>query len=73
MGLFGTRKKKAPVAVVTPVEPVVIVPMELMDKMFDRSAGRFCEVCNVHGSHHTDKHNDFARAVLSSITPVLHG
>lgn len=25
----------------------------------DRSAGRWCDVCQQHGSHHTDKHDEF--------------
>jgi hypothetical protein len=25
----------------------------------DRSAGRWCAVCNEHGSHHTERHDDF--------------
>lgn len=24
----------------------------------DRSAGRWCEVCQQHGGHHTDRHNN---------------
>ena len=38
----------------------IIVSMEQMDSLFDRSAGRWCDVCDAHGSHHTEKHNEFA-------------
>lgn len=44
------------------VEPGVVT-MEHMDRYFDRSAGRYCGECQAHGSHHTDKHEDFARQV----------
>lgn len=43
---------------------VVNVSVEVMDKHFDRSAGRYCEHCGIHGSHHTDKHNDFAMVAM---------
>lgn len=32
-----------------------------MDTLFTREAGRYCEACGFHGSHHTEAHNDFAR------------
>lgn len=48
-------------------DPAVIeVSMEEMDKHFDRSAGRYCVHCGIHGSHHTDRHNDFAIATFAS-------
>lgn len=47
--------------------PVVddFVSQDLMDKFFDRSAGRWCDTCNMHGSHHTDKHDRFVKHVRS--------
>lgn len=39
------------------------VSLEAMDKKFDRSAGRWCDACKIHGSHHTDKHNEFAESL----------
>lgn len=77
MNLFGRRNRKpAPRKIVLTREifpeftdePTVYVPMEAMDAVYDRSAGRFCEKCGVHGSHHTEKHNDFARAVLATLS-----
>ena len=69
MKIFGRKAK--PVAETVDRTPVyVVVPMELMDKVFSRSAGRFCEGCNAFGSHHTDKHNEFARAALASLNVV---
>ncbi len=75
MSLFS-RKPQAKVSIRTtiqapaPVEAFVLVPMELMDRYYDRSAGRWCDGCKANGSHHTDQHNDFARAVLSFVTPT---
>lgn len=69
MSIFP-RRKPTPVVVARPAPVNVVVPMELMDKVFDRSAGRFCGVCHTHGSHHTDKHNEFARAALASLNLV---
>lgn len=45
-------------------EEIVSVEVSVMDERFDRSAGRFCSHCGIHGSHHSDQHNDFARAAL---------
>lgn len=71
MKIFGRKTKPAVVAVTADRTPVyVVVPMELMDKVFSRAAGRFCEGCNAFGSHHTDKHNEFARAALASLNVV---
>lgn len=59
-----SRKSVSSVVEVAPVGPV-LVSREVMDAAFDRSAGRFCGVCDAHGSHHTDKHDEFARAALA--------
>ena len=42
----------------------------------DRSAGRYCAVCAQHGSHHTDKHDEFMTAAIrvqvpSQAAPVM--
>jgi hypothetical protein len=58
---FG-RKKESVVA--APAEEIIRVDISVMDERFDRSAGRFCDHCGISGSHHTDTHNDFARAAL---------
>lgn len=47
-----------------PVEEIIFVELSVMDERFDRSAGRFCAHCGIHGSHHTETHNDFAKAAL---------
>lgn len=36
---------------------------DLIDRSFpDRSAGRWCATCEQHGTHHTDKHEEFLAA-----------
>lgn len=46
-------------------ETVVRVLLAEMNARFDRLAGRWCVHCGQNGSHHSDRHNDFAQAVLS--------
>ena len=46
---------------------IVEVSVEDFDNYFGRSAGRYCEHCGIHGSHHTDRHNDYALLVKSKI------
>ena len=49
----------------TKEEPVILkVSPEVMDAVFSRAAGRYCEHCDRNGSHHSDRHNDFAAAAL---------
>lgn len=60
---FFRRQKPAPVAPATEA-PVVAVPVELMRMAYDRSAGRWCAHCGENGSHHTDRHNEFATYAL---------
>lgn len=33
----------------------------------DRSAGRWCEDCQLYGSHHTEKHGDFTKPRCQAI------
>lgn len=47
-----------------PLEEIISVDISVMDERFDRSAGRFCAHCGIHGSHHTETHNEFAKAAL---------
>lgn len=35
----------------------------------DRRAGRWCETCGQHGSHHTDRHGDFACCAPPGVQP----
>lgn len=44
-------------------EQFINVSVADMDKHYDRSAGRWCDACGIHGSHHTDKHNEFAESL----------
>lgn len=45
--------------------PVILkVSPEVMDAVFSRAAGRYCEHCDRNGSHHSDRHNDFAAAAM---------
>lgn len=44
-------------------EEVVQVSAEVMNKAYDKSAGRWCDHCDMNGSHHTDRHNAFAQAI----------
>lgn len=37
--------------------------LEYMNKHFPREAGRWCDTCNQHGSHYTDRHEEFAKIV----------
>lgn len=68
MGLFNRNRNKVATPMVAESTPApIIVPMALMDKFYDRSAGRFCAVCDVNGSHHTDRHDEFAQAVLAHV------
>lgn len=60
---FGRKKKNRKERAVAP-EEIIAVDISVMDESFDRSAGRFCGHCGIHGSHHTEAHNEFARAVL---------
>lgn len=60
MNLF--RKKKPATQVTVPEVPIVQVPLEVMNTFFERSAGRWCDHCDQHGLHHTDRHNEFALA-----------
>lgn len=46
---------------------IIEVSVEDFDNYFGRSAGRYCEHCGIHGSHHTDRHNDYAMLVKSKI------
>lgn len=48
-------------------EEIVKIPLEKFDNYFSRSAGRYCAHCGIHGSHHTDRHNDYANLLLSKI------
>lgn len=49
----------------TKEEPVILkVSPEVMDAVFSRAAGRYCEHCDRNGSHHSDRHNDFTAAAL---------
>lgn len=60
---FGRKKKNRKERAVAP-EEIIAVDVSVMDECFDRAAGRFCDHCGISGSHHTDTHNDFARAAL---------
>lgn len=44
-------------------EQFINVSVTDMDKHYDRSAGRWCDACGIHGSHHTDKHSEFAKSL----------
>lgn len=48
-----------------PVEEILHVSNEVMNAAFDRSAGRWCDHCGQAGSHHTDRHNQFALAATA--------
>lgn len=41
--------------------------VEDFDKYFNRTAGRYCAHCDAHGSHHTDRHNDYGYLMLSKM------
>jgi len=43
---------------------IIHIPVEIMDNVFERSAGRFCSHCEIYGSHHSDRHNIFASYAL---------
>lgn len=43
---------------------IVHIPVEVMDDVFERSAGRFCSHCGIYGSHYSDRHNIFASYAL---------
>lgn len=43
---------------------IIHVDTEVMKNAYDRSPGRWCDHCAMNGSHHTDRHNDFARNLL---------
>lgn len=60
MNIF--RKKKPTIQVAAPEVVIVQVPLEVMNTSFERSAGRWCDHCEQNGSHHTDRHNEFAMA-----------
>lgn len=44
----------------------------LINKWFDRAAGRYCDFCEQHGSHHTDKHEEILRAAQQKENSALH-
>lgn len=45
-------------------EPVVCVSLDLMNDVFTREAGRWCEHCGQRGSHYSEKHNIYASMAL---------
>lgn len=61
---FGRKRNNAQPTQQVQDEKIVSVELSVMDERFDRAAGRFCSHCGIHGSHHSDQHNDFARAAL---------
>lgn len=63
---FQEIDDKAHSQIVDENDSVIEVSVEDMDKHFDRSAGRYCEHCGIHGSHHTDRHNEFAIATFAN-------
>lgn len=65
MNIFKRNKPVVKVAV-APEETIINVPVEAMNEKFGREAGRWCDHCKQNGSHHTDRHNDFASAVLQN-------
>lgn len=65
MNIF--RKKKPTVQVAVPEVAILQVSAEVMNAKFDRSAGRWCDHCKQNGSHHTDRHNEFANAALQTV------
>lgn len=69
--LFSFFKKRKNVSVENETEVDFIeVSAEVMDAAFDRSPGRDCAACGFPGSHHTDKHNEFALAALFRINLI---
>lgn len=71
IGLFVKKNVSAPLEVEEEKNEVndTIIPLtaEDFDKYFNRTAGRYCDHCGIHGSHHTDRHNDYASLVLSKL------
>lgn len=66
------KKKKSTVNVDEVMEnfeknfEIIHVDSDAMKAAFDRSPGRFCEHCGFNGSHHSDKHNEFAMKVIEN-------
>ena len=48
-------------------DDVLPLTVEDFDKYFNRTAGRYCAHCDAHGSHHTDRHNDYGYLMLSKM------
>ena len=66
LGLIFLKPILLPVGeVMVEYNPVDTVTSAEMDEHFDRSAGRWCEHCGIHGSHHTDRHQLFVDFVIS--------
>lgn len=49
-------------------DDVLPLTVEDFDKYFNRTAGRYCAHCDAHGSHHTDRHNDYGYLMLSKMS-----
>ena len=48
-------------------DDILPLTVEDFDKYFNRTAGRYCAHCDAHGSHHTDRHNDYGYLMLSKM------
>ena len=48
-------------------DDVLPLTVEDFDRYFNRTAGRYCAHCDAHGSHHTDRHNDYGYLMLSKM------
>lgn len=42
---------------------------EINAASMDRSAGRWCDRCEQHGSHHTERHDEFLARARSVVIP----
>lgn len=72
--MFGWRKKDKMVEALTVETGAPIdVPIEMMNAVYDRSAGRWCGACKQHGSHHTDRHDEFAQVAIDRAHSILAG
>lgn len=64
MLIIQNRQAKAAPTTDAPERTPVVVSQEVMIVAYNRSAGRWCEECKMHGSHHTDRHDEFAEGAL---------
>lgn len=63
--LTHSSKTNSTSDVVNVDEEIIQVNVDDMKNAYDRSPGRWCDHCQMNGSHHTDKHNVYAKAMLT--------